>query len=165
MRSAVLALIARSPRTISLIRRGGTLISLANRYWLMPSGARNSSWRISPGWIGLIVRRTSGPPLSMIVHDLDFMRVAILPAKANPPLVVHANTVFARPVAVEFLQPVPRWHAQVSKRFRGVQNQQPSQGGPANGLGELGPPLPEEDAFGLLVAETYDHRAYLSALR
>jgi hypothetical protein len=42
-RRAISAVIARGPRTISLIRRGGTLVSLATRYWLMPSGIRNSS--------------------------------------------------------------------------------------------------------------------------
>ena len=31
---------------------GETLMSLARRYWLMPMGNRNSSRRISPGWMG-----------------------------------------------------------------------------------------------------------------
>jgi hypothetical protein len=48
-RSAVFGVIARLPCTISLIRRGGTLMSLANRYWLIPIGSKNSSNRISPG--------------------------------------------------------------------------------------------------------------------
>jgi hypothetical protein len=48
-RNAVSGVIARLPCTISLIRRGGTLMSLANRYWLIPIGSKNSSNRISPG--------------------------------------------------------------------------------------------------------------------
>ena len=36
----------------TLILRGGTLISCASRYWLIPIGSRNSVTRISPGWIG-----------------------------------------------------------------------------------------------------------------
>ena len=51
-RSAVSALIARLPCTISLMRLCGTLMSFATRYCVMPSGFRNSSRRISPGWIG-----------------------------------------------------------------------------------------------------------------
>ncbi len=51
-RKAVSGEMARLPWTISLIRRAGTLISLASRAWLMPRGVRNSSRKISPGWIG-----------------------------------------------------------------------------------------------------------------
>ncbi len=51
-RSAVSAVIRRLPCTISLMRRGGTLRPLASRYWLSPSGSRNSSRRISPGCMG-----------------------------------------------------------------------------------------------------------------
>jgi len=48
-RNAVSALIARLPRTISLIRRGGTLSPCASLYWESPSGLRKSSSRTSPG--------------------------------------------------------------------------------------------------------------------
>jgi hypothetical protein len=40
---------ATQPDTISFTRRGGTLMSLARRYWEMPKGFKNSSFRISPG--------------------------------------------------------------------------------------------------------------------
>ncbi|KLL95315.1 hypothetical protein NJ76_27900 [Rhodococcus sp. IITR03] len=52
-RSAVSAVIERFPCTISLIRRGGTPMVVARRFWVMPSGSRKSSRRISPGWMGL----------------------------------------------------------------------------------------------------------------
>src|SRR5687768_7203633 len=48
-RMAVSALMPRLPRTISLIRRGGTPISRARAFWLSPMGSRNSSKRILPG--------------------------------------------------------------------------------------------------------------------
>ena len=35
---------------LALYRRGGTRISLASRFWLIPSGFRNSSERTSPAW-------------------------------------------------------------------------------------------------------------------
>src|SRR5712692_1220651 len=41
----------RFPRTISLIRRGGTPISRARAFWLNALGCKNSLRRISPGWI------------------------------------------------------------------------------------------------------------------
>ena len=47
-RNAVSALMARRPRTISLIRRGGTLMSFANRYWLMARGDRTPPVRSRP---------------------------------------------------------------------------------------------------------------------
>lgn len=49
-RSAVSGVRDLFPRTISFIRRGGTLISRASLFWLMPRGFRNSSSRTSPGW-------------------------------------------------------------------------------------------------------------------
>ena len=54
-RNAVSAVIALFPCTISLIRRAGTLMALARRYWLTSIGFRNSSKRISPGCIGVTV--------------------------------------------------------------------------------------------------------------
>src|SRR5258706_8571023 len=51
-RNAVSAVTARLPRTISLIRRGGTPTSLASWYWLTSSGFRKSSRRTSPGVVG-----------------------------------------------------------------------------------------------------------------
>src|SRR5664279_4400576 len=46
-RSAVSAVTRRLPWTISLIRRGGTPIATASRFWLTWSGSRNSAIRIS----------------------------------------------------------------------------------------------------------------------
>ncbi len=51
-RRAESAVTDRFPWTISLIRRCATLMLLAIRYWVIPIGSRNSSNRISPGWIG-----------------------------------------------------------------------------------------------------------------
>jgi hypothetical protein len=40
----------------------------------------------------------------MVVNDLDFMGVRILPAKADAPLIVHANTVLATAIAFQLLE-------------------------------------------------------------
>ena len=55
--------------------------------------------------------------VSVIVNDLDFMGVAILPGKTDPPLVIDTNTVLAASPALELLQSIPWWHAQV---FKGI---------------------------------------------
>ncbi len=52
-RRAVSSVIPRLPWTISLIRRGGTLMPFASRYWLNPIGFKKSSSRTPPGWIGV----------------------------------------------------------------------------------------------------------------
>jgi len=43
----------------------------------------------------------------MIVDDFHVVRVAILPAEANPLLVVYSNALLAGAMAGEFLQPIP----------------------------------------------------------
>ncbi len=43
---------------------------------------------------------------SVIVDDLDRMRVSIDPSKANTPLIIHANTVLAAAITSELLQPM-----------------------------------------------------------
>jgi len=39
----------------------------------------------------------------MVIDDLDLVGVAILPAEADAPLVVHADAVLTRSVALQFL--------------------------------------------------------------
>src|ERR1017187_2967853 len=55
---------------------------------------------------------------SMIVHDLNFKRVAFIPVKADPPLVVDSNTVLTSPIAGQGFQPIPRNRSQVGNRCR-----------------------------------------------
>jgi len=42
----------------------------------------------------------------MVVDDLDVNRVRFIPTKADPPLIVYANTVLTKPVTSENLQPI-----------------------------------------------------------
>src|ERR1039457_7032924 len=93
-RRAVSAEIPRFSRTISLMRLGGTWISLARRYWLMPSGIRNSSRNISPGCIGgkslLLISNSL-----IIVHYFDIVSIIVAPHKTDSPLVIDADAVLA----------------------------------------------------------------------
>src|ERR1041384_424850 len=111
-RKAVSAVMDRTPRTISLIRRAGTLSPFARRYCESPSGLRNSLSNISPGWTGGI--RLSLALFSLvIVSDFDFICIAFCPFKANTPLVVDPNAVLACAVSAEFLQTITRRRAQI----------------------------------------------------
>ena len=112
----------RCPCTISLIRRGATLMSLANRYWLMPKGFRNSSSRISPGWMGgeFCLRHHE---LLVVVYDLDIMGVTFLPSEADSPLGINSNTILSGAIPRQFLEAVSRRCYEIDEFFRGVENQ------------------------------------------
>jgi len=49
----------------------------------------------------------------VIVDDLHVERVAVSPAKADPPLIVHADAVLPRAITREALQAVPWRNAKV----------------------------------------------------
>src|SRR5262245_24223214 len=75
--------IPRSPWTISLIRRGGTLIALASAYCEMPNGLRNSSSRISPGCEGGTGRGERRVRF-VVVCDRDLVRMVPTIPLASP---------------------------------------------------------------------------------
>jgi hypothetical protein len=60
----------------------------------------------------------------MIVNDLDLVRVTISPPKADPPLIVEANTVLPDAIASKLLEAVPRWHPEIVQRFGRVHGDQ-----------------------------------------
>src|SRR5271166_4561706 len=107
-RSAVSALTPRLPCTISLIRRGETSIVLAIRYCEMPSGSRNSVFRISPGWVG--AKSVIGFSFLVVVDQFDVAGAAGTPGEADAPLVVDADAVLAGAAAGQFLESVARRH-------------------------------------------------------
>src|SRR6478735_2572276 len=99
-RSAVSAVIARLPCTISLMRRAGTSIALAIRYCVMPIGSRNSVMRISPGWVG--AKSAMSVSFLVVVNEFDIRGTAGAPREAEAPLVVHAHAVLAGAIAGQF---------------------------------------------------------------
>ena len=90
-RRAVSGLITRTPCTISLIRRAGTLISFAKRYSLIPIGFKDSSRSSSPGLIGLV------PSQSYMSPNVNFLSppsgISSLPFKIDSPPTIHWNAV------------------------------------------------------------------------
>src|SRR5205823_2318311 len=79
----------------------------------------NSSARISPG-CGL---RRRGR-LAVVVDDFDILWSSGGPYEADPPLVVNANAVLARPVGLERFQPVAGWHPQIIQVPRSIKQTQ-----------------------------------------
>jgi hypothetical protein len=59
----------------------------------MPSGARNSSARITPGWLGMRFSGITASLLSVVVGETYLVGVVALPAEDQPPLVVDADRV------------------------------------------------------------------------
>src|SRR5258708_33317895 len=92
----------RFPRTISFSRLSEMPRRFAASSCPRPSGFRYSSSRISPGGI-------AGPSHSgflVIVFDADFVGMSVLPPEGHPVLLVDANAVSARLIALQQFQPV-----------------------------------------------------------
>jgi hypothetical protein len=58
------------------------------------------------------------PPL--VIGNLDIERVAVIPSKADPVLVVDANTVLSCAISLQRLQSIRRGRSQVAKFFSAI---------------------------------------------
>jgi hypothetical protein len=56
----------------------------------------------------------------VVVHNLDLMRLAVLPQEADSVLVVDPDAVFAPPVAGKGFEVIPRESPQVLESVGGV---------------------------------------------
>ena len=70
----------------------------------------------------------------MIVGDLDVIRVALFPSKADPPSVVDPNAVLALAIPFERLQAVSRWRHQVLQRSCPMEIEQLASGLPLDAV-------------------------------
>lgn len=98
---------ARLPSTISLIRRGGTAIARASAVCDSFIGLRNSSTSISP--------RCGFCRRSVVVDDLDLVRMAFPPGETNSPLIVDVDRMLSLPFAAPRFRPIARRRAKVFK--------------------------------------------------
>src|ERR1039458_3008281 len=64
-------------------------------------------------------------PFLVVVHNLDVIRIAFAPVKADPPAVVDPNAVLTGPVALQRLQPVAPNGAQIGEARGAIQPAQP----------------------------------------
>jgi hypothetical protein len=117
-RSAVSGVTERLARIISLRRGKDTPRRTANSDCVMPSGFRNSSRSISPGCVGGLPRgkRRSAIPCEgiswlpallglMIVDNLDFIGIFILPAETDTILLVDSNAVSGTSIRFQSFKP------------------------------------------------------------
>jgi len=49
----------------------------------------------------------------MIIDDLDIKGMAILPSKADTPLIVDADAVLSSPVTAQFFETIAGWSQQI----------------------------------------------------
>ncbi len=73
----------------------------------------------------------------MIIDDLNIMNVSVMPGKANPPLVVDANTVLPFALPVQRFEMVARGDPQRFQIHDGVEHIQFPQGDPSIALNFL----------------------------
>ena len=93
----------------------------------------------------------------MKVHNLDLVRIAVRPVEANAPLIVDPNAVLASAIALQPLQPISRWHAEILKPLRRIDDHQLAE----HCAEEIGrkatDPLPREKSLRVPVTEALDH--------
>lgn len=94
---------------------------------------------------------------SVIINDLNFVRVTVGPPEADAPLVVNANAVLSGPVTLQFLEAVSRWDPQVVERVRRVEHDQLSEHGVAKRSRKAPNGLSGEQPLGISVGEALDH--------
>src|SRR5271165_2450522 len=140
---------ARLPRTISLMRRGGTPMARASPFCVRPMGSMNSSNRISPG-VGLGISL-------VVVDDFDMIWTSWCPYEADAPLLVDADAVLAGAIALQGLEPVVRWHREVGQHLGVIEQPQFAQCGLLNVVRQSPAELATPDKFGLPGSEPDDH--------
>ena len=110
----------------------------------------------------------------MVIHDFDVESIAGAPAKADPVLVVHANTVLALAPALQGFQSVTWRDPEVGQDRRGVQHLQLPSRHFADIAAQPAGNRVAEDPFRLAISPSLDHelkyvgriyvrQAYLSA--
>jgi hypothetical protein len=98
----------------------------------------------------------------VIIHNLDLRRVAIVPRKANPPLVVDADAMPALAFPGQRFQPVARRHSQIIQTPRPVQVFQFAPRRVLNVRRQSPRTFPAKDAFGFRTSERDNHQSILS---
>jgi hypothetical protein len=61
---------------------------------------------------------------SVVIDDLDFLRAGRRPNEADPELVVYADAVLARAIALQHFKPVARRHPKIAQPGCTVEHRQ-----------------------------------------
>jgi hypothetical protein len=94
--------------------------------------------------MGFSVRTGIGTSSSVVVGDLDLMRITLAPDEAETPPPVDPDAVLPRTIPLECLQAVPRRRGQVSQADSPVQEQEFPSGLPLEGAEGLDIFVPEK---------------------
>jgi hypothetical protein len=94
---------------------------------------------------------------SVVVDNLDLVRVSVPPAEAYPPLVIEADRVLALPIAVELLKPVPRWYAEILQLLGRINEYELSQHDALKLRRKVPDALTVEEPFRIPAGEAGDH--------
>jgi len=93
----------------------------------------------------------------VIVDDLNVVRVAVRPPKADAPLIVDPDAVLSGTIAAELLEPIARGHSQILELDRGVDEAKlPEHHTPKVGR-EAADRLAFPEPFGVAVSEAPNH--------
>ena|SRR5438105_2301579 len=101
----------------------------------------------------------------MMIHNFDLVGVCVMPAKANPPLVIYSDAVLAFTVAFQRLQPVSRWDQQLSKFRSRMEHKKLSTRDTLDVLRKSSRDLGRENSFGFRAGEAQDHAKTINARR
>ena len=93
----------------------------------------------------------------MIIHDLDVVRVSLVPDKADAPPVVDAEAVLPGMIALQSLEPIARRRSEIAQLRCAVQLAQYAPGDSFDGAKALAAQALMK-ALGLLAAKRLDHR-------
>lgn len=93
----------------------------------------------------------------MIVNNQDLVRIAILPTKADPPLLIDANTVLSGPIAFKSLEAIARRRSEIAKGLGGIHDDELSEHGALQVAGIVSHRLAPKEPFRIPVPEALDH--------
>jgi hypothetical protein len=95
----------------------------------------------------------------VVVGYLDVESVTVAPAEADPPLVIHADTVLPLTVPEQLLQAIARGNAKIPQRLGRIEDRKLALSHPLHIRSKLPGALPPEDLLGLPVTEAPNHRS------
>jgi hypothetical protein len=93
----------------------------------------------------------------VVIDDLNSIRIAIAPDKADTPLIIYPDTVLSLSRPFQRLKPVGRWHLEVIQLPCVVQHSEFSAGNNLDIHGELSRNSTFPDLSVFLVLELPDH--------
>ena len=95
----------------------------------------------------------------MVVNDLNVMRVAGIPAKTDPPLLVDPNAPLTESIALQRFKMIARWDVEVSEIAGGVEHLKLRERTLLDSLRQSPGSTLLVDGQGFLAPEALDHAA------